>query len=88
MARPFMPIDEGTGSEIYNMIVRYAGERKVLPNPHALWKKVIVGLYDYPVSRGSFDYHWMRFQLAGLIETDPLTKAYRVANIDLVVKSS
>lgn len=88
MARPFMPIDEGTGNEIYNMIVRYAGERKVLPNPHALWQKVIVGLYGYPISRGSFDYHWMRFQIAGIVEVDQLTKAYRIADVDLVVKSA
>jgi hypothetical protein len=88
MARPFIPVDEGTGSEIYEMIKRYADERKVLPNPHALWQKVIVDLYGYPISRGCFDYHWLRFQIAGLVEVDPLTKAYRVADIDLVVKSA
>lgn len=87
MSKSFIPVDEGTGSEIYSLIIRYAGEKKVLPNPHALWKKVIVGLYKYPVSRGCFDYHWMRFQIAGLVEVDKLTKAYKVADVDLVVKN-
>lgn len=85
--RSFTPINEGTGSEIYDMMVRYAGERKMLPNPHAMWQKVIVGLYKYQVSRGCFDYHWMRFQLAGLVEVDPLTKAYRLADVDLVIRN-
>ena len=86
MARPITPSDEGTGDEIYQMLVKYAGERKVLPNPHALWRKVIVGLYGYPISRGCFDYHWMRFQIDGLIVVDRLTKAYRVTDIEMVVK--
>lgn len=86
MPRTFTPIHEGTGREIYDMMVRYAEEHKVLPNPHAMWSKVIVGKYKYHVSRGCFDYHWMRFQLAGLVEVDPLTKAYRLADVDLVVK--
>lgn len=87
MSRIMKPADDGTGGEIYDMLVKYAGERKVLPNPHALWKKVIVGLYGYPISRGCFDYHWMRFQIDGLIEVDRLTKAYRVSDIEMVVKS-
>ncbi len=78
--------DINTGDEIYDMIVRYASERAVLPNPHALWKKVIVDLYKYPISRGCFDYHWLRFQIAGLIVVDQLTKAYKVADVELVVK--
>lgn len=80
--------DADTGDEIYQMIVRYAGDAKVLPNPHALWQKVIVGLYKYPISRGCFDYHWLRFQIAGLVEVDELTKAYRVADVELVVKKT
>lgn len=81
-------IDKDTGTEIYDMMVRYAGEHKVLPNPHAMWRKVIVGLYDYRISRGCFDYHWLRFQIAGLVEVDPLTKAYKLADVDLVVKKT
>lgn len=77
-----------TGDEIYGMILKYADGEGVLPNTHALWKKVIVGKYNYAISRGCFDYHWMRFQIAGLVEVDALTKAYKVADVRLVVKKT
>lgn len=88
MAHIIRPIEEGTGSEIYDMMVRYVAEHKMLPNPHAMWLKVIVGMNNYQVSRGCFDYHWLRFQIAGLVEVDPLTKAYKLAGVDLVVKKT
>ena len=82
------PKDVDTGDEIYDMIVRYADESGMLPNAHALWKKVIVGKYKYAISRGCFDYHWLRFQIAGLVTVDETTKAYKVRDVDLIVKKT
>lgn len=87
MVSEFIGEDGDVGNEIYEMIKRYAGTDKFLPNPYKLWKKVIVEKYGYAVSRGCFDYHWMRFRLAGKVIIDPLTKAYRIADVDFVVKN-
>jgi hypothetical protein len=77
---------EGTGLEIFDMLIRFVGEKGVFPNPHAFWKKIVVQQNKYPVSRGCFDYWWMKFQIAGLVRVEPVTKAYRIHNVRVEVE--
>ncbi len=90
MARHAKPIEDSAGMEIYNLLVAYCGEAKVIPNPHAFWENVLVGQNKYPISRGGFTHWWLRLQIPArpgdlpLIEQDPITRAYRIRDIDVL----
>lgn len=85
MARPLSPLEETIGGEIYNILLEFVDHARAIPNPHAFWKKVLIEQKGYIISRSAFDYWWMRLQLAGLIQIEPLTRAVKVRDVRMEI---
>lgn len=83
MARPSIPLDESIGGEIYDILLEFVDAKQTIPNAHAFWQNILVGQKGYAISRSGFEYWWLRLQIAGLIEIEPLTRSVRVKDVRL-----
>lgn len=85
MGRHAIPFEDSPGGEIYSTLLEFVDIHQAIPNPHAFWSKVLCERKKYQISRGSFDYWWMKLQIAGLVSVEPETKAIKVSDVRLFV---
>lgn len=82
MARRPTPLDESPAWDIYQELKQFAVTQQAIPNPSAFYENVMLPK-GYPLSRGGFDYWWLRLQLAGWIRVDPATRAVVVRDLEI-----
>jgi hypothetical protein len=87
-----IPIQDSPAWEIYNRWCDYSVKEKVIPDAFTYFEKVLVGIDKYPITRGGFRYWLGRLQIPpgrGLdpyVWRDPVTKAWRLRDVDILEK--
>ena len=82
MARHATPLEDSPAWDIYQEFKKYSLTTQATPNPNAFYVNVMVP-NGYALSRGGFDYWWLRLLIAGWISIDPVTRAVTIRDIEL-----
>lgn len=87
MPRRTLPLRESIRGEIYDLLVSFAVANQAIPNAHSFWRNVVCEKLGYKIPWGSFQYHFMKLQIDGLVEIEPLTKAIKITGVELIPKN-